>query len=112
MNRRHRLLGRSAFAAVRARRAGASGGFLRVSAAPNDLGRPRVGFVVPRGVGGAVVRNRIRRRLRPLIAAHLERLGGLDLVVGAGPGAERVAPAALAAELERCLRSAAERAAP
>ncbi len=39
---------------------------LQVAAAPPDLVRPaiRVGFTVSRKVGNAVVRNRVRRRLR------------------------------------------------
>lgn len=32
---------------------------------------PRVGFVVSKAVGGAVVRNRVKRRLRHLVAARL-----------------------------------------
>ncbi len=31
----------------------------------------RVGLVVPKSVGGAVVRNRVKRRLRALLAEHL-----------------------------------------
>ena len=31
---------------------------------PNDLGHPRIGLSVSRKVGGAVTRNRIKRRLR------------------------------------------------
>jgi ribonuclease P protein component len=47
---------------------------------------PRVGFVVPRAVGGAVVRNRTKRRLRALVAARLETLpAGMDVVVRANP---------------------------
>lgn len=51
--------------------------------------RPRVGFVIPRKVGGAVVRNRVRRRLRELLRA-VERSGGLapgDYLVIVAPGA-------------------------
>lgn len=56
----------------RRRRAGA----LEVSAA--ELGRldepPRVAFAVGRNVGGAVVRNRVRRRLRAAMREHRELL--------------------------------------
>lgn len=34
---------------------------------PNDLGASRYGFAVGKRVGGAVVRNRVRRRLREAI---------------------------------------------
>jgi ribonuclease P protein component len=36
---------------------------------------PRIGFTVPRALGKAVVRNRIRRRVREAVRLHLERLG-------------------------------------
>ncbi len=49
---------------------------------------PRVGFVVSKAVGGAVVRNRTKRRLRALVAARLDRLpAGTDVVVRANPAA-------------------------
>jgi ribonuclease P protein component len=49
---------------------------------------PRVGFVVSGAVGGAVVRNRTKRRLRALVAARLDRLpAGADVVVRANPPA-------------------------
>ena len=38
----------------------------------------RVGFVVSKAVGGAVVRNRVKRRLRHLVAAELSRTGAAD----------------------------------
>ena len=37
--------------------------------------RPRVGFVVSRAVGPAVVRNRVKRRLRHLMRDRLDQLG-------------------------------------
>jgi ribonuclease P protein component len=49
----------------------------------DDLGRsePRIGFVVNGSVGNAVTRNRVRRRLRHLAAAHVA-----DTPAGIGPG--------------------------
>lgn len=44
---------------------------------------PRVGLTVPKALGKAVDRNRIKRRLRALVRAHLHLLGDtpLDLVL-------------------------------
>ena len=52
--------------------------------------RARVGFVVSRTVGGAVVRNVVRRRLRGLVLEHVDELPlGADVVVRAlAPAAE------------------------
>ena len=51
----------------------------------NGLGRVRCGFAVSRRVGGAVVRNRVRRRLRALMRA-LPPGSGFDVLVSANPG--------------------------
>jgi ribonuclease P protein component len=48
----------------------------------------RVGFVVSKAVGGAVVRNRVKRRLRHLVALELTGSAGAhDVVVRALPAA-------------------------
>ena len=61
----------------------------------------RVGFVVSRAVGGAVVRNRVRRRLRHLARGYLGSLPeGSLLVVRANPRAATARQADLAAELD------------
>jgi len=72
----------------------------------------RAGFVVSRTVGGAVVRNRIRRQLRHLVAARLAMLpAGSRLVVRALPEAAGATALQLAADLDaaltRCLRASA-----
>ena len=36
---------------------------------------PQIGFTTPRALGKAVVRNRIRRRVREAVRLHLEQLG-------------------------------------
>ncbi len=49
---------------------------------------PRVGFVVSKAVGNAVVRNRTKRRLRAVIATELTGIpAGVDVVVRAQPAA-------------------------
>jgi ribonuclease P protein component len=61
----------------------------------------RVGFVVNRQVGTAVVRNKVRRRLRHLMRGYLGSLpGGSLLVVRADPRAATARQADLAAELD------------
>jgi ribonuclease P protein component len=61
----------------------------------------RVGFVVSRAVGGAVVRNKVRRRLRHLARGYLGSLPeGSLLVVRANPPAATARQADLAAELD------------
>ncbi len=47
---------------------------------------PRVGFVVSKAVGNAVVRNRVKRRLRHLVAT-LDAPAGARVVVRALPPA-------------------------
>lgn len=49
---------------------------------PNDLGIIRVGFTVTKRVGGAVIRNRVRRRLREVVrlSPDIGRKNGMDYV--------------------------------
>ena len=65
--------------------AGACRGLLRVSYR-EGVGATRVLYAVPRAVGGAVVRNRVRRRLRESLRT-LVRDGSVVL----GPGEYRLA---------------------
>ena len=65
----------------------------------------RAGFVVGRSVGGAVVRNRVTRRLRHLMAAELDDVApGTGVVVRALPAAARASSAELASDLAAALR--------
>ena len=64
---------------------------------------PRVAFAVGRAVGRATARNRVRRRLRHLVAARLEGLGAVDVVVRALPPAAQAPADRLAADLDRTL---------
>jgi ribonuclease P protein component len=65
---------------------------------------PQVGFIVTRPVGGAVVRNTVRRRLRHLIRDRLDRLpAGARVVVRVNPAAAGRTSASLAADLDQAL---------
>jgi ribonuclease P protein component len=65
----------------------------------------RVGFVVSRRVGNAVVRNRVRRRLREQTRHRLDALPpGTLLLIRALPEAAGATSVDLAAALDRALR--------
>jgi ribonuclease P protein component len=65
---------------------------------PNELVGTRIGITVTKKVGGAVLRNRIKRRFREIFRHHRqELLPPMDVVVNAHYGIEAVAYA----ELER-----------
>lgn len=72
--------------------------------------QPRVGFIVARSVGGAVVRNLVKRRLRAHMSTRLGRLSdGSRLVVRALPPAASARGAELAADLDSALDAALRR---
>jgi ribonuclease P protein component len=107
LERRHRLTTAAGFSSATrsGRRAGTATLVLHlaVSETPADTA-PRVGFVVGRGVGNAVVRNRVRRRLRHLLGARLEALpDGSLLVARALPAAAEASYAVLGRDVDRAL---------
>lgn len=65
----------------------------------------RVGFVVNKAVGIAVVRNRVKRRLRAGTASLVPFLPGGSVVVRALPLAASASFPELTADLDRCLQS-------
>jgi ribonuclease P protein component len=72
------------------------------------MSAPRVGFVVSKAVGGAVVRNKVKRRLRHLVAARLSAYPmGTTLVVRALPAAAHAPFERLSADLDAALAAAA-----
>jgi ribonuclease P protein component len=107
LSRAHRLTSAEAFRrAVRdGRRAGTRALVVHLDVPTPALATPpTVGFVVSKAVGGAVARNRVRRRLRHLAAARLNRLaGGSTLVVRALPPAATATYVELGADLDKCL---------
>ncbi|HET7685673.1 MAG TPA: ribonuclease P protein component [Candidatus Limnocylindria bacterium] len=73
----------------------------------SDRAESRVGFSTPKSLGGAVVRNRVRRRLREIVRERLDEIGaGVDLLLIARPDAG----AASFAELRSAATTLLERA--
>lgn len=73
-------------------------------APPGSSGPARAGFVVSASVGGSVVRHRVQRRLRHLVAPRLDRLPTASrLVVRALPAAAGATSSQLADDLDAAL---------
>ena len=71
----------------------------------NQLACSRFGFSIKKALGGAVVRNRIRRRVREIVRGHREEIpAGWDIVIHPKSSVARTEFAALTAELLRLLR--------
>ena len=64
----------------------------------------RFGFIVAKSVGNAVVRNRVRRRLKSIGHAHLEALPDkTDIVIRALPGSASASWSTLNSEIHEAL---------
>jgi ribonuclease P protein component len=75
------------------------------SVAEARTGLSRAGFVVSKAVGPAVTRNRVKRRLRHLVADRLDLLPeGAVLVVRALPPAATAGAGELARDLDSALK--------
>jgi ribonuclease P protein component len=86
--RRLRLVHQRQFQAVYAARQRHASGPLAFTAKPNDLPHCRLGLAVPRKVGTAVRRNRIKRLLREAFRLQQHDLPpGFDVVINVRPHA-------------------------
>ena len=95
-----------AFSGAPARRAGALS-VRRVDGPAGDP--PRVAYALGRHVGSAPVRNRLRRRLRAILAGlEAEMVPGSAYLVAARPEAVRMTTSELEAALRRALISLRE----
>lgn len=106
---RHRMRRRADFAAaVRRGRRGTARRVVVHYAGGDDPASPAlVGFVVSRAVGGAVDRNRVKRRLRGLMAHEVSGLpDGSLVVVRALPDAAGATSAELSGDLSTALCAA------
>ena len=102
-----RLLRRSEFRRVyeegRRRRASLCTVFYRANGLPHS----RLGITVPRALGKAVLRNRVKRRLREVFRLNLPALpGGWDIVLNPGESAAVIPFPKLQEEILRLLPQA------
>ncbi len=106
--RDRRLTSASEFARVRTEGQAARGQSLILGVLEVENFAPfRAGFVTSKRVGAAVIRNRVRRRLREIIRRHQHEMrSGLWLVVIARPPAARATYAALEDEYLRLAKRA------
>lgn len=102
-----RLLKRAEFLAVRRGEKRRGRLFLVEALDRGDGGVPRVGYTVTKKVGNAVVRNRIRRRLREAVRVHAaaEMAPGHDYVIVGREDALAAPFAQIKAELSRRFRA-------
>lgn len=78
-------------------------------AEPGDRPATRVGFVVSKAVGGAVVRNRVKRRLRHLVRDLLDQApAGVVVVVRALPASAQATHGQLGRDLQKSWSRALE----
>jgi ribonuclease P protein component len=106
-----RLRARADFLAVRRGEKRRGPLFLLEVLARDGTAEPRVGYTITRKVGNAVVRNRIRRRLKEAVRTHAgdDMMPGHDYVI-VGRGEALTAPfGRIKAELSRRIRQKASR---
>ena len=79
--------------------------FFRTRPANEDEAGPRVGFTVSRAMGGAVRRNRIKRRLREAVRMNLSKLRApVDVVINPKRGTADAEFALLTGEVARAFQ--------
>jgi ribonuclease P protein component len=99
-----RLLRRAEYDAVYREGKRRSSGEFTVFLRSNGLERSRFGWSIKKAIGGAVVRNRIRRRLREIVRLHRKEISpGWDIVIHPRTSAAKQEFSLLAAELLKVL---------
>lgn len=107
----HRLTESALFAATVRKGQRVGGRNLVLHLMSRESGQPAlVGFVVSKAVGNAVVRNKVKRRLRAIMAGRIGRLPqGSLLVVRALPSSSALDFATLDRDVERSLECLLDR---
>ncbi len=105
MNKERRLRSSGDFAAVRRDGRSWADGLLVLVSRPNEFDVTRFGFIVSKRVGNAVIRNKVRRRLKE--AARLSQVqSGWDLVFIARQGASSADYGVLSGSMKKLLTRA------
>lgn len=108
-----RLLKRAEFRRVYDEGQRRNGSYFAVFFRANGLAETRLGITVPVRVGGAVLRNRVKRRLREIFRLNRERVSqGWDIVLNPREAAGRVPFRSLEKEMMRLFPAQAPPAAP
>ena len=104
--RESRLVRRSEFDAVYRAGKRRSSSHFTLFVRANELPLSRFGFSIKKALGGAVVRNRIRRRLREMVRCHrVEIPAGWDFVMHPKSSVAKAPLALLAADLLRLVKN-------
>jgi ribonuclease P protein component len=104
-----RLVRRGEFDAVYRAGKRRSSSYFTVFYRANELPQSRFGFSIKKELGSAVVRNRMRRRLREMVRCRRTEIPvGWDIVIHPKSAATKAAFAALTAELLRLLKAPPE----
>lgn len=100
-----RLVRRGAFDAVYRWGKRVTSSHFTVFGRANELGLSRFGFSIKKALGSAVVRNRIRRRVREMVRCHRQEIpAGWDIVIHPKNSVAKAPFAELAEDLLRLLR--------
>jgi ribonuclease P protein component len=103
--REARLVRRGAFDAVYRAGKRVSTSHFTVFVRSNELAVSRFGFSIKKALGGAVVRNRIRRRVREMVRCHRQEIpAGWDIVIHPKSSVRKAPFAALTEDLMRVLK--------
>lgn len=107
MKRKDRLQGRDRFEEIRRQGKCWTHRLLVVCVLPNELPASRFGFSASKRVGNAVVRNRVRRRLREIVRVRLPSIApGWDVVLIARPPLAQAEFGQIETAVERLLQQA------
>ncbi len=105
LNKKNRLKKKRDFEGVFKKGKAVKGSFLFIKYTKNELGVPRLGFVVSAKIAGkAVERNKIRRILSEAVRTRINSMGGYDIIVFASKGITRASKQDVASDFLGALK--------